>query len=61
MIFEPGEIEKTVTVKIYADETAEGEETFFVRLLDPVGAELGKDIGVGTIRDPKPEPEPVLG
>jgi tetratricopeptide (TPR) repeat protein len=60
VIFEPGEIEKTITVKIYADETPEGEETFLVRLLDPVGAELGKDIGVGTIQDPA-EPEPVLG
>ena len=58
VIFEPGEIEKTITVEIYVDETTEGEETFFVRLLDPVGAELGKDVGVGTIRDPEPEPEP---
>jgi hypothetical protein len=63
VLFEPGETEKSITVEIYADESSEGDETFFVQLLDVVGAELGRDIGVGTIRDPKPEPEPgpVLG
>ncbi|MGH3113997.1 MAG: Ig-like domain-containing protein, partial [Gaiellaceae bacterium] len=60
VIFEPGEIGKTITVEIYADESSEGDETFFVRLLDAVGAELGKDTGVGTIQDPEPGPEPVL-
>lgn len=59
--FEPGETEKTITVEIYADGASEGDETYFVRLLEPAGAELGREIGVGTIRDPEPAPEPVLG
>ena len=62
VIFDPGETEKTIAVEIYSDETTEGDETFFVRLLDPQGAELVKDIGVGTIQDPaEPEPEPAPG
>ena len=58
-IFEPGDTRQFITVDVYADESSEGEEAFFVRLSDPVGAELGKDVGVGTILDPEPEePEP---
>jgi tetratricopeptide (TPR) repeat protein len=58
--FAPDETEKFITVEIFADATTEGEQTFFVRLLDSVGAKLDKDIGVGTIRDPKPTSEPVI-
>ena len=59
VIFEPGETEATITIQIYADGAVEGDETFFVQLLGAVGAELGRDIGTGTIRDPDPEPSPV--
>ncbi|MGH3024092.1 MAG: Ig-like domain-containing protein [Gaiellaceae bacterium] len=57
-IFEPGDTEQIVTIPVYADESSEGEEAFFVRLFDPVGAELGRDVGICTILDPEPEEEP---
>ena len=56
--FAPDDTKQTITIEIYADETSEGDERFFVRLFDPAGASLADDSGDGTIRDPAPEPVP---
>ena len=48
--FEPGEITKTVSVPILADEVEDDGETFLLYLTNPVSAQNGGG-GVGTIRD----------
>ena len=48
--FEPGEITKTVSVPILADEVEDDGETFLLYLDNPVSAQNGGG-GVGTIRD----------
>ena len=50
LIFEPGEITKTVSVPIIADEVEDDGETFLLYLWNPVNAQDGGG-GVGTIRD----------
>ena len=50
LIFEPGEITKTVSVPILADEVEDDGETFLLYLDNPVSAQNGGG-GVGTIRD----------
>ena len=50
LIFEPGEITKTVSVPILADEVEDDGETFLLYLQNPVNAQNGGG-GVGTIRD----------
>jgi hypothetical protein len=47
--FAPGETSQTVTVKVAADLLHEGDETFEVKLSNPVGATLADDTGLGTI------------
>ena len=50
--FAPGETSKTVTVAALADNLPlEGNETFFLRLSNPLGASLRVGSGLGTIRD----------
>ncbi len=52
LVFQPGETEKTITILVFGDWTAEPDETFSVVLGDPQGAELAPGdaaIGLGTI------------
>ena len=43
--FQPGESVRTVAVAVHGDGLDEMDETFVVRLSDPVGARLGQDVG----------------
>jgi hypothetical protein len=56
--FGPGDTTETITIQVYQDGTSERDELFFVRLFDPVGAELADERGDGTISDAGPEAEP---
>jgi subtilisin family serine protease len=47
--FAPGDVSKTIIVKVGGDTTRENNETFSVRVSDPVNATLAKATGVGTI------------
>ena len=47
LTFAPGDLTRTVTVALHDD--GDGDETFHMRLSDPVNAELGDFIGEGTI------------
>ena len=47
--FAIGETIKTVSIDIMGDTTSENDETFSVNLASPVGAEITKAAGVGTI------------
>ncbi|MGH2412844.1 MAG: Calx-beta domain-containing protein [Microcystaceae cyanobacterium] len=49
LTFNPGEISKTLTVKVYADKTAESNESFLVNLTNPTNATIGDTQGIGTI------------
>jgi hypothetical protein len=49
LTFAPGEVSKTVIVKVVGDTTRENNETFSVRVSDPVNATLAKATGIGTI------------
>jgi hypothetical protein len=51
LVFEPGEISKTVTVGIVEDGLVEGDETFDLALSDPVGASVARAVGTATIED----------
>lgn len=51
LTFAPGTVQFPVTVTVLGDDIPEPNETFFVRLSDPVRATLGKGAGVGTIVD----------
>ena len=56
LTFEPGEpLTQTVPVALVVDDVAERVERFRMRLISPVNAGLGEDIGEGTIdADPPP-------
>ena len=56
-----GPVNRTVTVNIRGDNNPESDETFFVRLSNPVNAGLGTSLGVGTIvnDDPVVAPAPL--
>jgi hypothetical protein len=49
--FNPGEVEKTVSVQIIGDAKAEPDETFTLNLSEPVNATLADGSAIGTIRD----------
>ena len=49
--FEPGEVSKTVTVMVVGETTKEKDETFSVRLSNPVNATIGDVMGLGIIDD----------
>ncbi|HZS33338.1 MAG TPA: Calx-beta domain-containing protein [Methylomirabilota bacterium] len=49
LTFTPGQTTKQVTVNVQGDTAPEPDETFFVRLSNPVNAVIGVDTGVGTI------------
>jgi hypothetical protein len=47
--FSAGQTSKTVTVTVKGDSTVEANETFFVKLTNPIGAVINKGTGKGTI------------
>ena len=49
LVFQRGEITKTVTVNVNGDTAVEGDETFFVTLSDAKGATIADGQGAGTI------------
>ena len=53
LVFRPGDTQQTLTVDVFDDDLAEGEETFTVRLSRAAGAALDMDLdsAVGTIMD----------
>jgi Calx-beta domain len=51
LIFNPGEITKTITVLINGDSLTEGDETFFVNLSNPMNATIADGQGQITIID----------
>jgi hypothetical protein len=58
--FAPGETQKTIVVNALGDLTAEGDETFSVRLASPVNAKLGQALVGATILDDDTQPTPVI-
>jgi chitinase len=51
VIFAAGEVEKTISIAIRGDRIAEADETFLLRLHDPVRGVLADAEAVGTIRN----------
>src|SRR6185436_17919982 len=51
LVFPAGTTTKTLDVPVVGDLLLENDETFEVRLSQPVGADLGDEVGVGTIVD----------
>jgi hypothetical protein len=51
LIFDPGQTEKTVAVEVLGDTLSEANEDFFLDLISPTNARLGKAQGKGTIQD----------
>ncbi|PYS46814.1 MAG: hypothetical protein DMF68_17885, partial [Acidobacteria bacterium] len=49
LTFNPGETQKTITVKVNGDTKAEPDENFFVNLSNPVNAPISDNQGLGTI------------
>lgn len=51
LTFAPGETTKTILIPVNANSPVEPDETFFVRLINPVNATISDAEGSGTIRD----------
>lgn len=51
VVFQPGQVSRTVTVQIYGDELIEADESFQVWLSNAVNAALGDGVGSATIID----------
>jgi uncharacterized repeat protein (TIGR01451 family) len=51
LLFAPFEVSRTIIVETVDDAEFEGEETFWLLLSKPLGAELARAEGIGTIRD----------
>jgi uncharacterized repeat protein (TIGR03803 family) len=51
MTFKPGQTARSLTVKLLGDTNDEDDENYFVQLSNPVGAEIGRTQGMGTILD----------
>jgi hypothetical protein len=51
LTFNPGEVVKSVNVPVYGDLDTEGDEQFYLQLLNPVGATIAHQPGLGTIID----------
>ncbi len=58
--FAPGETQKAIVVNALGDLTAEGDETFSVKLASPVNAILGQALVGATILDDDTQPTPVI-
>ena len=60
LTFEPGETTKTFSVTIIGDTLDELDETFNVRLSNPVNAVIADELGTGTIIDDDESAPPIL-
>src|SRR5437867_1363214 len=49
LTFNPGELSKTVVVRVFVDTDFEGAETFSVTLSQPTNVTIAKATGIGTI------------
>ena len=56
LVFNPGELTKTIDVTVLGDLLDEFDETFTVTLVSPTDATIGDGTGVGTITDNDPVP-----
>jgi hypothetical protein len=56
LTFAPGQTTQTVTVNVLGDPYYDGTETFYLNLLSPSGATLGRWQGTGTILSTLPPP-----
>jgi hypothetical protein len=54
--FDPGQTNQTISVPVLGDVLSESNETFYVRLLNPTNATLGRALGRATIQDNDPLP-----
>ena len=57
--FNPGETQMTVVVPILDDMDGEADETFFLQLSNPTGAQIGNSQATATIQDDDGGPPPV--
>ncbi len=60
LTFAPGDTSKTIAVKILADDIAEPQENFYVRLSSPTNAAIDDGEGEGTIHDASDPPPPSI-
>jgi hypothetical protein len=51
LVFNPGDVSRTIKIAIVRDHRDESAETFFVNLFEPTNASIGDDQGIVTIRD----------
>lgn len=51
LVFPSGDLSRTVSVAVKGDSNPEADEDFSVRLFNPTGASILKEIGVGTIEN----------
>jgi len=56
LTFNPGETTKMITVVVNGDTLNEANETFFVKLGNPVNTAIADGLGIGTISDDDPVP-----
>ena len=49
--FDPGDVDKPISIDVYGDTRFEPDETFRVVLANPTGATIADGTGVGTIRN----------
>jgi uncharacterized repeat protein (TIGR01451 family) len=51
LTFSPGQTTRNITVPVNGDTLIEGDESFFVNLMNPTGAVIGDTQGIGTITE----------
>lgn len=51
LVFMPGEFQKTLSVPVFGDNAVEDDETFFVKLSNPIGATISDGDGIVTIQN----------
>ena len=51
VIFNPGEVAKTIKITVNGDTSVESDEKFKVKLVSPVNAVIADATGIGTIKD----------
>jgi uncharacterized repeat protein (TIGR01451 family) len=60
IIFQPGQTNASVSIRVFGDYESEANETFLLRLSSPVGAMLANTEVSGTILDDDSTPKPVV-
>ena len=57
LVFNPGEVSKSISVPVAGNTLNEGDESFFVNLSNAAGAVIGDSQAIGTIVDDDPLPQ----